>query len=145
MIELSEFTQPGIFVTKNHTVSQAHDGLMHWTLTGIVAMPEEIKGTGSDWTDHAVMLTIELPSIGQNHVRIHQCAPLVTLNSIKNDHHAINAGWAVNSFKIVDPGQPSRGISLLCHLGMRDIDGAILRIGYVIHAIGSVEAPAPTE
>jgi hypothetical protein len=145
MIELSEFTQPGIFVTKTHTVTQAHDGFMHWTLTGIVVLPEEIKGTGSSWNDYAVMLTIELPGIGQNLVHIKQCAPFVTLNAIKNDHHAINAGWAVNSFKIVDPGQPSRGISLLCHLGMRDVDGAILRLGYVINAIGSVEEHASAE
>ncbi|HWQ26625.1 MAG TPA: hypothetical protein VN367_07570 [Chlorobaculum sp.] len=143
MIEISEFTHPGAFATKSHTVTQAHDGLMHWMLTGIVTLPDEITGTGPSWNDTAVKLTIELPGIGHKDVRLLQCAPFVTLSSIKNDHHAMNAGWAVNSFKVVDPGSPSPGISLLCHLSVRDMDGGILRLGYVINAIGSVVEHSP--
>jgi hypothetical protein len=145
MLEISEFTQPGSFTTQSHTVTQTHDGLMHWMLTGIVTMPDEIKGVGPIWKDYAVKLTLALPGIGQKHVRLLQCAPFITLSSIKNDHHAMNAGWAVNSFKVIDPGEPSPGISVLCHLSVRDLDGAILRIGYVIHSIGSIVEPSPAE
>ncbi len=141
MITISQATDPGLFSSTNYIVIQAADGMIHWTLTGIAILT--LKGSGSNWRHEEVRIILVLPGTGPKWVRLQQWAPFVTLNSIKNEKQAVNAGWSVDSYRILDPGASSPSLTVSCDVAVRDIDGYVLRLGYVVHAIGSLEDPPP--
>ena len=76
---------------------------------------------------------------------VEQSAPIVTLNAIANDNHAVNAGWAINSFsgptgtKVAYQG----GMTFTAQVALRDRDGWLGRVGYALTAILSVTDPDP--
>ena len=141
MITISQSTDPGAFSATHYVVTQTPDGSWHWTLTGIALL--SVRGSSQTWRHEQVQLILTLPGIGDKWVRLQQWAPFVTLSSIKNDGQAYFAGWAVDSFKLVDPKTPAPALTVLCDVAARDSDGFVLRLGYVIHAVGRLEEPPP--
>ena len=70
-----------------------------------------------------------------------QWAPFVTLNSISNEQQAVNAGWAVDAFRmLVSPGDHQSGVTVSCDVAVRDVDGYILRLGYIVFIVGKLVA-----
>ena len=143
MIHLSQTSNPEAFTSTHYIVTQTPDGFWHWTLTGIVIL--SIKGTGSTWSYETVKLYLTLPGTGSKWVRLQQWAPFLTLNSIANKDNAVNAGWAVDTFGVDNPHTLAPSITVNCKIAVRDIDGYVYRLGYVVHAVGKLETPPPIE
>ena len=110
-----------------------------YTLTGVALLRYlDDERPGSDWLRQSVDFDVFIPGFSEPDfgLKIDQWALLVTLNSISNDHEAINAGWAVDDFEIVFPEVVRNWVTVRAHLAVRDIDGYILRLGYQIHLLG---------
>lgn len=144
LYQFSQTTRPENFKSTHYVITTTPDGLWHWILTGIVDV--HIKGSGKTWAYHQVRIDLELPGIGENYVKIQQWAPFVTLNTIFNEGEASFAGWGVKSFKVLPPGGFEvvkqgfllRNIVIACDIAVRDSDGIIEELGYIVHIVGEV-------
>jgi hypothetical protein len=118
------------------------DGQLVYTLTGWEVIVE--KGSGSEWRRFPKTFEVPVPALpsGQLLKLIHW-APFVTLNSIANDQAAVDAGWAVDDFGIANANEPLKTLRVECMLAVRDIDGLILRLGYVIQLLGNLVPDTP--
>jgi hypothetical protein len=62
----------------------------------------------------------------------------VTLNAIQNDDTSNWAGWAVDSFRLANPGDPvKQQITVETGVAVRDVDGYLLRLGYQVTLSGT--------
>jgi hypothetical protein len=122
-----------------YTLFETQRGLAY-TLTGVVLV--NFKGTGggpANITRTNLQFTVGIPELpdGQG-LRFKYWAPFATLNTISNDDIARDALWAVDNFNVADPQHVARGVTVNCALAVRDIDGFILRVGYIIHLVGDL-------
>lgn len=93
-----------------------------------------IKGTGSGW--YRDYIDFELGRVfppGQVRDVIATGSP----NSIKNDEHAVNAGWAVDRL-IARWDAVEQRIKLRADLAVRDEDGYMQRMGYQVTVLAKV-------
>lgn len=148
MIELSQITNLGAFSSTHHMVTELPDGMRHWTLTGIADLSNMVNSTDAEWQRKWVLLTLQIPGAGERFVRLQQWAPLVTLDAIRRDGNSADAGWAVESFHVMDgdlhqipahPGALMRDVTIGCGIKVRGVDGYVLRLGYSLHLVGMVE------
>jgi hypothetical protein len=87
-----------------------------------------LRGTGGSW--RCVIGEIVR---GPRWRRLDDVAPIVSLASIGNKDHAVNAGWAVdwcNWYRL------NNRIYLRFKLCVRDSDGYLYRVAYQITAVG---------
>ncbi|MGO9116386.1 MAG: hypothetical protein ACLQPD_02120 [Desulfomonilaceae bacterium] len=112
---------------------------MHITLTGLVIL-DKSHGTGGDWRRDEVQFALKFHGIAEDKlVEMWYWAPFVTLNSISNEREAINAGWAVDAFRmLVSPGDRLGGVTVSCDVAVRDSDGYILRLAYIVFIVGKL-------
>jgi hypothetical protein len=129
--------------SKQWVVFETPSGLLAYTLTGVVKLT--MKGDGAQFRRDKLTFTVPIPDLPpRKGLKFVHWAPFVTLNSISNDNAAYDAGWAVDDFGLESTGGAMLAVSVFCHLAIRDVDGFILRLGYVIHLLGSLEdLPAP--
>ncbi len=148
MIELSQISNAASFGSTHYLVAPLGNGMSHWVLSGIVDLSHRVKGWGANWRHENLILTLAIPGIGDQYLRVQQWAPFVTLNAVSNDGQSVNAGWDVESFQLIETGThdvPVREGSLLreasiaCAVNVRDIDGYVLRLGYTLHLMGLLE------
>ena len=138
-IEQGVSSPDGTVIQAGYIVTGPNDA-RNWTLTGTVEL--SIKGNGSSWRYETVQVGLLIPGIGDKLVRLQQWAPFLTLQGLSNDKTAVNAGWLLDKMEILDPQAACARIEFQCQIGVRDIDGYVLRLGYLIHAIGGL-VPAP--
>src|SRR6266508_6565794 len=107
------------------------NGMLAYTFTGIVLI--DFKGTGPDIFRTSLQFSIPIPGLspGQG-LKLFNWAPFVTLSAISNDGPAIDALWAVDEFSIDSPERALPTVAVNCKLAVRDIDGRILRLSYVV-------------
>jgi hypothetical protein len=135
---------PGGNVESGHAVWYPPDPLdpdrRLYILTGVVLLT--MKGEGRSWRRESFAFCLGLPSIpsGQG-LLLEQWAPMVTLNSIANDQTSVDAGWAVDGFRLLHTTNAFAAVTVEADLAVRDVDGFVLRLGYAIHLIGRL-APA---
>ena len=116
------------------------DGRKAYTLTGVALTTFKGGETGEGWLRQDLMFDVAIPDLPQGKgLKLVHWAPFVTLNAIANDQLANNAGWAVDGFEVESPQQVMRSVRIRCKLAVRDIDGFILRVGYSIALLGSLE------
>jgi hypothetical protein len=135
-----EFTIQGL-ESKHWVRSVTGDNHVAYLLTGVVLLT--VQGKGSSWFREKISFDVPIPELrASNALRLVHWAPFVPLNSIANDHTAENAGWAVDNFGLSNAGEDQRGsTSVFANLAVRDSDGFILRLGYVVNLLGD-EVPA---
>jgi hypothetical protein len=138
-LKMADFNVFSSVESRHHVVFETADGMRSYTLTGVAI--GQLKGTGQQWFRSGTNFSIPIPDLptGKGLKLVHW-APLVTLNSIANDSTAIDAGWAVDGFRLVDIGPTAirDWVEVVCDLAVRDTDGFVLRLGYVVHLLGSV-------
>ena len=110
-----------------------------YTLTGVALYTFE-GSPGQQWNRGRLDLRVAIPDLPNGKgLKLEHWAPFVTLNAIANDHEAVDAGWAVDRFQLDNAGEPSiRTAEVSAQLAVRDIDGFVLRVGYVIHLLGTL-------
>lgn len=111
---------------------------MHYVLTGIAILDAKCNSTDGWWRD-SVELFLDIPSIptGQR-FRVENGAPLVTINAIRNEGPSVNAGYAVDSFSLINI-RLSEGITqvqLRFQIALADIDSFLIRVGYEVNLTG---------
>jgi hypothetical protein len=109
------------------------------TLTGVAI--SGFTGGSPDWVRNRLSLSLNyptyfIPSGKQFHVD--QWAPFVTINAIRNDDTAKNAGWAVDSFGGPGRGRVWESIPIWADLAVSDLDGHLIRVGYTLTVYGSI-------
>ncbi|MDX6532934.1 MAG: hypothetical protein QOF68_678 [Gaiellales bacterium] len=130
-------------VSEHWLKSTTADGLISYTLTGVIILTP-FQGTGSDWRRQRVSFGVKIPELPAGMaLHLRYWAPFVTLNSISNDHQAVDAGWAVDTFGVDNPWQPQNEVSVFCDIAVRDVDGFVARLGYVLHLVGE-PGPGPS-
>ncbi len=153
MIEISQIAQVAAFSSTHYVMTEFGDGVRHWTLTGIADLSGQVRGKGAAWQREWVLLTLMIPGLGLNTLRVKQWAPFVTLDAVTQDGDPTNAGWAIESFHLMDaelhevpalPGALMRTATLGCGIKVRGLEGCVLRLGYSIQLIGSLE-PFPLQ
>lgn len=87
------------------------------------------KGNGGDWRrDRA---SIDLGPFPQTVARV---VPFASLASVANDQTAMQAGWAVDRVSAhMDPN--TKHLVLEADLAVRDVDGYIYRLNYLVHVL----------
>ncbi|MEC4684194.1 MAG: hypothetical protein VST71_00470 [Nitrospirota bacterium] len=89
-----------------------------------------LKGSGGSWR-HVTGEMVRGPVWN----RLDDVASIVSLAAIGNDHHAVDAGWAVdwcNWYNL------NHQVYLKFGLAIRDIDGWLYRVTYHITAVGVI-------
>lgn len=88
----------------------------------------EFKGTGGGWRRDFIDFELgRVFAAGQ----VRDVLATGSLNSIKNDHTAVDAGWAVDRLTARwDPTE--QRIKLRADIAVRDSDGYIQRMGYQV-------------
>ena len=112
-------------------------GQRAYTLTGVALVT--FQGTpGQRWRTTRSQRGDPRPA-GRKGLKLQHWARFVTLNAIANDHEAVDVGWAVDGFRLDNAGEPSiRSAQVSAQLAARDADGFVLRVGYVIHLLGTL-------
>lgn len=123
-------------------------------LSGIVRV--DFNEGGEDWHRDQLVLHLALPAFttaADKCLRLDNFTPSVTINSIKNDGTAVNAGWAVDAFGLKPDVQPgwgwkvAREVILWADMAVRDSDGTLHRVAYNLLAVGELVdkpiAPGP--
>ncbi len=74
-------------------------------------------------------------------LRFEQWAPIAGLNSIFNQNSSNNSGHAVDTFRIPSSllSTPRRFVTLICDLAVRDSDAVLIRVGYHLTVVGTLE------
>jgi hypothetical protein len=120
------------------------EGLRAYTLTGLVLI--DFGGApGGQFVRDTLRFSVPIPDLpaGQG-LQLTHWAPFVTLNAISNDGTATDALWAVDTFAVTNAGPPLRSIDVAASLAVRDVDGFILRVGYVLQLLGSLVTLPPS-
>ncbi|HEY8171243.1 MAG TPA: peptidoglycan DD-metalloendopeptidase family protein, partial [Candidatus Limnocylindria bacterium] len=100
---LDDVANPELFESQHFVHTETADRLHLWTLTGVVLLHQ--RGTGRDWLRAQVKIKITVPEIpAGGALRLVHWAPFVTINAIQNDDTSNWAGWAVDRFRLVNPG-----------------------------------------
>ena len=121
----------------HHVVFETKDGLLSYTLTGVLV--GELEGSGQKWLRFTMNFGVPIPGLPSGKgLKLVHWAPVATLNSIANDSTAVDAGWAVDGFRLLDTTAVRNSVDLACDLAVRDADGFVLRVGFSIHLLGSV-------
>lgn len=116
------------------------EGLTAYTLTGVAQITFRGENTGLDFLRTTVTFAVPLPDLpDETGLRLVHWAPFVTLQSISNDDVAVNAGWAVDDFRLIGTDRVSNFVYVEANIAVRDVDGYILRLGYHITLLGSLE------
>jgi hypothetical protein len=133
---------PGIIIKPEEGKSQDEEGKKQgikdmWLVVLTGEFKTDFKGNGQNWARHDFSIYPNLKlgelqnwPIGKS-FKVHDQAPLVTLNGIYNNGHAVNAGWRVENFS--GPGASAiltDRARMRITIMVRDIDGCLLRIGY---------------
>jgi hypothetical protein len=113
------------------------DKQLAYMLTGVA--PVTIKGSGGEWKYVDYEFDVPIPDLGPGKaLELVRWAHFVTPCWISNDRTASNAGWAVTSFDLVNPGAPQYGkVEVTCEVGVRDIDGFVNGLGFSISLLGT--------
>lgn len=109
-----------------------------YTLSGIVISNVPLTGPRHGWSREEGSFGVPLPELQPGRaLHLERWAPFVTLSAISNDRTATNAGWAIDEFGIKSPQTPiQKWVNVFFKFAVRDIDGAILRLGYHVHLVG---------
>jgi hypothetical protein len=138
-----------ILLIGNHTISEyLRSGRWLYTLQGIVVV--DLKGAGDQWSYDDLTLDLFLqdrpawvqgPGWGQwqeCEFSTEHFSAEMHLSSIANDGEAVNAGWAIDAVTFPQWPNSSHGyVTVATHMGARDSDGWLYRIGYTVHLYGS--------
>lgn len=122
--------------TQHHVLTRPEPDLLAYTLTGI-AMIADGKGESQAWKQYTLPFAVDLPGLtpGKKLALVHW-APFITVSSFANDNVATNAGWAVDSFRLIGTGNAKTRIDVEVDIAIRDADGWILRLAYCINVVG---------
>jgi hypothetical protein len=114
------------------------DGRLCYVLTGVVKMT--VKGEGAAWTRLGLDFSVDMPDLPAGKgLRLDHWTVLVTPNAFSDDKAAVDPGWAVDQFSLLDPGGVHRAVTINTRLAVRDVDGFLLRVGYSIHLLGRLD------
>jgi len=100
--------------------------------TGVAVF--SFKGTGAGW--YRDYIDFELGRVfapGQ----VRDVLATGSLNSIRNEHTAVNTGWAVDRLTARWVASESR-VMLRADLAVSDIDGYLLRMGYQVTVLARI-------
>ncbi|OEU69811.1 MAG: hypothetical protein BA863_04205 [Desulfovibrio sp. S3730MH75] len=117
---------PSFIETPQEMRTKTPDGKDMVFLSGYAVF--NFKGSGSSWKRDDIWIPI-----GPEWNPLYDVVPVVSLASISNRHHAVNAGWAVDNCRWVTY---NRRILLKCRVAIRDSDGYLQRLAYQATAIG---------
>jgi hypothetical protein len=139
------FTDLGATVDSQHWVDfDTADGRKVFTLTGVAITIFQGGATGQDWSRQDLVFGVPINGLPAGKgLRIEHWAPFVTLNAISNDQVANNAGWAVDAFQLDPFPAVASEVNIRCKLAVRDVDGYVLRAGYTLTLLGSLENMDP--
>lgn len=150
-IVFSQTAFPEKFKCLHHVHTRTADDKELVTLTGIVLV--DVEGA-SGWHRENLRIRLRIPdniiptdpSFFYRRLRIEQCAPFFTINSISNKGQAKNAGWAVDEFW--GPGsitiRAGDELEFRVRVAVRDTDAWLFRIGYNISLLGRLVSAADT-
>lgn len=119
---------PDSYETQHEMRTRTPDGRDIVFLSGYAVF--NFKGSGGVWRHDDLYM-----QIGPIWRRIDDVTPVVSLASISNKEHAVNAGWAVDNCRWTTMGNR---ILLQCRLAIRDVDGYIHRVAYQVNAMGQI-------
>ena len=117
---------PLFYASPQELYTKTGDGRNLVVLSGYAGF--HLKGSGGSWK-----CVIGEMVRGPVWKQLHDVVPIVSLASIANKDHAVNAGWAVdwcNWYSL------NNQIYLKCKLCVRDVDGYLYRVAYHITAVG---------
>jgi hypothetical protein len=138
-IQFNDISNKTSFISSHHVHTHTADDYELFTITGVVEIAWQTKVTGPGWNRESdLVLEITVPGIPNGKaLRLYFWAPFVTINTVSNDGLSNNAGWAVDAFEIIDPGQPiEQQVRVKIQIAGRDSDGWIHRLGYHITLAG---------
>jgi hypothetical protein len=145
---ISQFQNPGLFVSPHFLVMPSTGGRTYVGLTGVVLV--NLKGISeTQWRRETFRIILSLQDAAQaagfprtHWFRAVHWTAFATLSSIFNDNVANDAGWAIDAFRLVGASNLQGAAILDVDAAVRDTDGFILRIGYNITMLGTF-APGP--
>lgn len=117
---------PNSIATPHELRTSVGGGLSMVVMSGYAVF--NFKGTGSNWRHEDIYITF-----GPTWSQLVDVVPIVSLASVSNRNHAVNAGWAVDNCRWATF---NGRILLQAQLAVRDIDGYIHRVAYQATAIG---------
>ncbi|MGX9726200.1 MAG: hypothetical protein ACTFAK_02420 [Candidatus Electronema sp. VV] len=137
-IYISQFSNPEMFVNPEVIHTKSGDQRDIIVLSGIVHL--NLKGNSTEnWLRDRFSLAIDIRSVLPENIgfRIEQQTSIVTVNSIFNAGHSVNAGYAVDSCGVDRTGRFNHLVSIQGAVAIRDVDAFLYRIGYYSTLLGT--------
>lgn len=121
--------------TQQHVRSQAADGQIAYTLTGIVGIVDG-ENTESGWSRFSVNWSIKVPELAPGkRLQLSHWAALVTLNSFGGPPSS-SAAWAVDRFFVSNTEQANPYVVVGADLALNGKGAIIYRIAYCVNLLG---------
>jgi hypothetical protein len=149
-ITLSETSNPDRFVSIHFIGIPLLNQRVMITRSGVVRVAFDGQ-TPADWRREELRVFLDLtrairrvqPRAPQQGffwaLRFEQWAPIAGLNAIFNANESINAGYAVDTFRLDHPQQAAAFTILEADLAVRDSDARLIRVGYYVTIVGTLE------
>jgi hypothetical protein len=150
LITLSERSQRDRFVSLHFIGISLPDERVMITRSGIARVAFDGKSS-DDWAREELQLLLNLRSAIRRvqprppgkglewALRFEQWAPIAGPNAIFNADQSINAGYAVDTFRLDVPDEPKTFVPLVADLAVRDADARLIRVGYYVTIVGRLE------
>jgi hypothetical protein len=149
-IQLSERSQPERFVSIHFIGIPLLNERVMITRSGIARVAFDGE-TSDDWRREELRILLNLRSAIRRvqprppreglewGLRLEQWAPVAGPNAVFNANQSINAGYAVDTFRLDVPDEPKTFVPLEADLAVRDADARLIRVGYYVTIVGRLE------
>lgn len=134
----NQINNPGMFVNPEVIHTKSGDQKDIIVLSGIVNL--NLQGNSAEkWLRGGFGLVIDIRSMLPEKIgfKIEQQTSLVTVNSIFNAGHSVNAGYAVDSCGVKRTGRFDLYVIIEGTDAIRDVDAFLYRIGYYSTVLGT--------
>lgn len=139
-IHLNDTLNKDKFACQHYTRFRSAEGLEMFTLTGNVIMDWKSESSKEWRQETEVYFAITVPGLAENEaLELEYWAPFLSLNAISNDGMSNWAGWAIESFGILNPrALVHPQVMVEAEFAGRDTDSWILRVGYHVQLGGRI-------
>jgi hypothetical protein len=132
------------FDAQHHLRTTTGDGRVLYVLTG-VALIRDFHGTSdSAWVHGQLDFDVPIPDLpaGQG-LRLAHWTTFAGLNAVANDGEGDDIAFAVDNFWLTETDRALRSARMHCGIAVRDVDGWLLRVGYNLNLLGTIEPTDP--
>lgn len=132
------------FDAQHHLRTTTGDGRVWYVLTGVALLRNFHGSANGDWVRGQLDFDVPIPDlpVGQR-LRLAHWTAFASLNAVANDAEGDQIAFGVDNFWLTGTHLALRSAPMHCGIAVRDVDGWLLRVGYSLNLLGTIEPTPP--